>query len=480
MNITTLLKQITLKVIFLSLPFYGGVGGCLGVVAGLFLFTSCSGSDYVNAIPSASTAIISIDATKAEGTDLKQLDMVKDFFKVTDPAEIGIDLTTPLYLFESADGNLGLCAKVDSRDKLDTTLDNLVKSGNGQKGNERNGCQFGVIGSSWVIGYSDNALLCMGPCVAAAQPEMIKTMLRYLTQDSDNGISGTPMFSKLNELQGPFSVVAQAQALPEKIAPIFTIGAPKDADASQVVIAADITTKDNVLCINGEALSFNGSCDKQIKAAYKEFRPITKQYLSSVGNTDLLGLFVNVNGDKFLPVLQQNKGLELLLAGINQAIDMNNIIKSIDGDMVFALPSISQDNLELSMAAKLANSKFLADVDYWKESCPEGGKITNWKPQAYCYSAKGLTFFFGVTNTPLATEKSGGDCQFFSGSTPERAEQSISSATNPLPQNIQSAIEGNKMAVIMNLSALPKESSAVTSLISPLFGNINTILYTVK
>ena len=35
--------------------------------------------------------------------------------------------------------------------------------------------------------------------------------------------------------------------------------------------------------------------------------------------------------------------------GINQAIDMDNIIRSVDGDMAIVMPSLTDNNMQMTM-----------------------------------------------------------------------------------------------------------------------------------
>lgn len=84
---------------------------CLAVVLGLL--SSCSGTDYLNAIPKKSTALISVDMQQmASGkSDEDKAGMLKSLLHVEDASKCGIDISEKIFLFESADGNLGLCAK---------------------------------------------------------------------------------------------------------------------------------------------------------------------------------------------------------------------------------------------------------------------------------------------------------------------------------------------------------------------------------
>lgn len=63
-------------------------------------------------------------------------------------------------------------------------------------------------------------------------------MVRFLHADEDAGVKSSRLFAQLDSIDSPIAMVAQVQALPEKFVAPFTLGAPKDADASQIVIAA--------------------------------------------------------------------------------------------------------------------------------------------------------------------------------------------------------------------------------------------------
>ena len=85
----------------------------IGIVVSLLLvlFSSCSDSGYVDAIPAQSSAIVSIDAVKATGVQNGLV--LKTLLKATDLGKTGIDVGRKIYLFETTDGNLGICAAVD-------------------------------------------------------------------------------------------------------------------------------------------------------------------------------------------------------------------------------------------------------------------------------------------------------------------------------------------------------------------------------
>ena len=143
----------------------------IGVLFSLVvLLVSCSKANYVQSIPKSSMAVMAIDAPKL-GKDLKAENILKTFIGAdNNVADCGIDLSSKLYLFEAADMNFGLCARVDDASKLAATFDALVQKGQAVAGKERKGCQFYTVNNVWAVGFNDDALLVMGPQPLAVQP----------------------------------------------------------------------------------------------------------------------------------------------------------------------------------------------------------------------------------------------------------------------------------------------------------------------
>ena len=441
----------------------------------IVLMSACSDNDYLNAIPSKSTAVISIDMSRLNGQEQEQNQehILKTMLHVDDVSKCGLDVKEKVYLFETIDGNLGLCAKVADEGDVSNWLSQLSQQSICSTVTERKGFHFAVLKDSWLVGFSSKALLVMGPVVAEAQAEMQRQMVRYLNADEDAGIKSSKLFAQLDSIDSPMAMVAQAVALPEKFVAPFTLGAPKDADASQIVIAAGMDVEDGVLKIAGRTFSFNPSINQALVKSQQVFRPIHGDYVQSMPDDAMAGIFMNVAGSRFLPLVQSNQGLQTLLVGINASIDMDNILRSVDGDMSIVLPTLGADHMQMMMAARLSHAKWLSDVDYWKQSCPKGSTIGNWKSNAFCYSSGKTCFYFGVTD----------DKQFFSGNDEVSAESSIRPSSHPISKRVQNMIRGEKMVMVINLEKSGGGGSAmqaVTGLLSSLFGQLTAVVYTLK
>ena len=209
--------------------------------------------------------------------------------------------------------------------------------------------------------------------------------------------------------------------------------------------------------------------DKELKASREVFRPISGGMTANMPADAALGVFMNVDGERFISLMHSNKTFQTLLAGANMAIDMDKIIKSIDGDALVVMPRLGTDTLKLRMCAMLKSKDFLNDVDYWKKSCPAGSKIVDQGKDAYCYVGGGVEYHFGVSGNML----------FYMGDTNQDAKAILSASANPLPAGVRGRITGRRLAMVLNLGAIVADDSS-GSFVEALTGGANTLIYIVE
>ncbi len=447
----------------------------LSVALCICIYSSCSGDDYINAIPENSNAIIAVSCKAvSEQTGKQDNNLLKSLFKIDNADECGIDLTSKLFFFETTDGNLGLCAKVKDKDDLKEWLNKLAKDNICSKLTEKRDMTFTLLKGAWAVGFNGKAFVIIGPILPVQQPDAIRSIAKYLKQDDDSSIKSSPLYNKLDSIDSPVAMVAQATALPEKISAPFTIGAPKDADASQIFIAASMKTANNgCLNIEGESFAMNKDIDKALKANIHKFRKINGRYINNIPGNSLCTLFMNIKGTDFVDMMKSNAALGSLLTGINTAVDMDNILRSADGDLAFGITSYSENKISMSMAAQLAKTDFLGDIDYWKKSCPSGSTIVNCGKNRFCFKSSDMNFWFGVSDT-----------KEFYGSTDEATALSMLNASKtPLPIEVRKGIEGQRFCMTMNIKQLlndNKEFTTFADMLKPLFGDINNVIYYIK
>lgn len=318
------------------------------------LLTSCRQDSYLNVIPDNVVALMAVDATRSRLAVSQE----------------GIDTTQTLYLFEMADGTLGMAASY--------------------KGTESG---FQIIAGKWVCGFEDGKMVVLGPVLPAQQEETRQRIQRLLKQGEEESVVGTPLLERLDSIPSPMALVAQAAAIPEQFAALFTLCAPRNAEPSMVYLAARMELTDGILRVRGSNFSFNRGIQAAMDDARKAFRPLKGVYQQE-SEGHLFAVLMNVDGHRLLPLMQQNKSLQALLAGMNAAVDMDNIIRSVDGEMALMLKN---GKMDMAMRAQLGSRDFIKDIGYWKSSCPKGARILDQGKDRWLYESGDVRFLFEVT-----------------------------------------------------------------------------------
>lgn len=300
-------------------------------------FTACDNGNYVNSIPKNSVAILSMDIGDMNGVGGGAL--LKTLLHLTNIKTSGIDVSCPVYLFETENGEIGLCAKITNQDDLEKAIEKMGKSKPLQ---DFHGYRFTLYKDAWAVGCSDETFLVMGPIAKASYPSIRRQMVYYLSNDEKSGITTSRLYQKMDSIDSPMKMVARVDALPEEFMLPFMLGTPKDTDPSQVCVSAKMNVLDGVLVMDGESFSFNKRVDASLKEAAHVYRPIEGQMVSALPSEMLGGLFINVKGDSLMPLMRENRGFQAMLAGMNTQVDMDSIVKSVDGDFCVLVPTVNE------------------------------------------------------------------------------------------------------------------------------------------
>ena len=431
-------------------------------VSSLLLLFSCANDNYVDVLPRESVAIASIDVRQLSSSgDNALIGLFNEAWDVDIKEAKGIDFSSKVYVYETPDGTLGFVARVDDADDLTDLFTDLADKGKCSKPEERRGNMFITVSDSWLVGYSDDAMIVIGPITIMQRNATEQRMQRMFANKEKQGAKESKIFQRLDSLESPIALVAQVSALPEQIVLPFTIGAPKDADASQIILSATMKQEDGIMVIRGNTSSFNKSIDKKLKENNQVFQPITDDMFGRLSTSGIGFLFMNANGEELLKVLQQNVAFQALLAGANTAVDLDNIIRSVNGDMLFSLSDIRGN---FDFIARLGKKDFLKDVGYWKSSCPPGSSITDTGKDAYIFKNNDMSYSFAVTSDNLfvSSLRHGGDKAYID-------------AALQLPKDLSERIKGTRLAMIIDVSKI--DNKIISDILKPVMGNADKIIY---
>ena len=442
----------------------------------ILALVSCSNDDYTKALPSGSTALMYVDMKQSGGVESR--DFLKRMVPIDNLGDCGLDFAQKLYFFELADGAVGLCARVSDAKQVGKTLKKLAENDQCKEISEVGGLPTAVLGQSWVAAYDDNAFLLMFSVPATDIQSAKNRLVRYLKQDGDRSEKFTQLFQKLNATKGIAAVVGRGQTLLKTT----DLDLPQSVEASQVLEAVSVTVEDSVVYARSNRFSFDEKVSKALNDHERVFRPIEGRYAQNFTSNAFMNIAMNVDGERFFPMIQNHETMMAFLASANAAIDMNNIIKSIDGDVAMMyFGDLMFSDSRFLLLSELAHFQWVADIDYWKTSTPKGGEIKDLGKDTYCYTNGQSQYYFGLVGGTKDDQKSASSQQFFCGNTPNAATSPFEPVGESIPQAVIEKIKGNRLAVVVNL----EKSGGILAMMlkekfQPLFGDFNTVVYLVE
>ena len=404
-------------------------------LAALLLLQACGGADPGMAVPRDAAAVLAVDASAAGLLPVLG-------------GELG-GLAAPggkAYAFVDGSGEFCVCAATAGEDAVEETLERLRKAGRATGPVQRRGYGFCVVDGSWVAGYGGKLLAATGPVAATGVGAAMNRLAGLLSSESGEE---SPLVSMADSIGAPVSLAARVSALPEKIAPVFMVGAGKDTKPSAVIVVARVDTVDGCLVVKGRSVSHDKAVDKDLQTARSAYGGIGGRFLSGLRADAKVSLVANVDGPAFVGQLHGSAPLAAMLAGANAIVDLDKILKSVSGDI-----SISVDGLDgggLSVFAETSGSGWVEDVGYWMQSVPKGGRMVQTGDSSYSYSGGGREFNFGLDGSV-----------FYGVSSKSLLEGRGKSAARPLPGGLLRLLRGAKLAVVANTEGLPAVGGSFT------------------
>lgn len=269
------------------------------------LCASCNNGDYTNALPRNCIAIIESPAN-ALGIDIE-----------------GIDTTKNTYYFEMADGTLGLCAPVDEEVKVDEYLHHQNTEGTTDNFTEYNGIQFCTMEGKWVVGYNNTSLLIMGPIIPSERSKTVRRISQLMNQEEERSVKNAEIWKHLQENTTENNSTAKMaitiSALPEQMMSALSLGMPRGATPEEIILEGGITLTGNTMEMNGHMCSYDSNTKQQLQENQKTiFRPLTNispDAETTSADSSLISIFMNIDGNTFMPHLHDNKQLNTMLLG---------------------------------------------------------------------------------------------------------------------------------------------------------------------
>lgn len=378
---------------------------------------SCTNTDYQNVIPANASLVVKVDMKSiAEKSDfknskwMKELDgslgavvsgkdmkSVKEY--VADPMKIGIDFSMPLYFFMMADETMGMTMKVSDEDHVKDFLLLLNKQGLASKPQEKDHWMCGTLIDDIYYSYDGTTFLMLASM--KGKNTTISRMARELTalKESDSFVS-TEAFGRLNEEEKDVVMYVMSAPIIESLkmaGGVLPSSVYKDVEA-----LASLDFAQGEARIMGKLFAKTKDAQHLIDEANANLKKMNGRYLDKVSDDAAIWIGAGVKGEWLLEKIKENKELKTMLFATERAVDVEQMLKAIDGDVSLELPLLDTEKVDYVLQAELNNTDFLADVNDWKLSQKDYGiEMKELEPQQYQLMLDGQTYRWGVRDKDL-------------------------------------------------------------------------------
>ncbi|MBR0047589.1 MAG: DUF4836 family protein [Bacteroidaceae bacterium] len=457
------------------------------VVLAVLALSSCTNTDYKNVIPANAPLVMEVDirsiAEKSEFQQSKGMqelekslsavvaakDMEKVKGYIEDPMSMGIDFSMPVYAFMVDMQTLGLTMKVDDEDAVKDFLLLLNKQGMASKPQEKNNLICGTLLDDVSYTYDGTTFLLLASLEKSGGAKMSKLAQRLMDQKREDSFFYVKDVWK-TELYGPVKCYACGGNLPKEVMTPLLELFPKNIKPSDVDVVADLNFEKGTATLTTALIAKTDEAQKLIDEANENMSKIEGRYLDKVSDNAVIWMGAGVKGKWLLEKIKANKTLNGLLFASERAVDAGQMLQAIDGDVSLELSAseVNPNDVEYMMYAKLDNSKFLADVNDWKQSHKEFGiDMKDKGNNQYLLTLDGQTYEWGVQDDDLYW----GTVQAFN-----HSKESTGAFLRPY----EKAIKKSQVFFILDLDALGREAGMSTvGLASQVYGHylhINRII----
>lgn len=448
----------------------------LMLILSIVLLVSCS-KDYRNAIPKGSTALLALDVEdlfKSGGAQDDCTAALCELLQTDELSNVGIDFGETLYGFETSDGTLGVVLSVDNESHVDDWIASLTKKGAATQVTEKKGVKFSVLNGSFLLGYSSSALVAVGPVMATEQADLQRRMARWLDADDEESIKDTKLYDKLMEMEGNVRLVGRSDALPEQLSAVLSLGTPKGTTAKDIYVALTLKTEaKGYTLLKGGSFSFDGGVNEALEKSKEAYKPIKGDLLDNVPANAAFFMACGVEGEDYLQMLRSNETTRGLLFGMNTALDIDKMLRSVKGDLLLQIIDIKETPV-FSLLAEQTSQDWIKDVGYWKRSCPAGTTISDGSsPNVFRLQSKEWNVNFGIDSFR----------RLFVNNTSATDEEGLDAKQTGIGEDMHKVVVGKRLAMVADIDRLFASMPILGSsapLMKALLGGNEKIVYTIE
>ena len=454
----------------------------------LVALASCHKTDYVQVIPQDASFVVSADiagiAGKADLPGSSLMQTVNNYMGlitsgearqqlqhyIDEPASMGIDFTRPLYFFIAGE-YAGLTMCVADGGDVEKFIQMLTSQNLCRGASEADGTKTALLLDDVVLTYDTHTLLLLANTQKGSVAQARQVAAQLMKQDKELSFAASEAYGKMDG-KGDCDIVAYSNGaalsgdllesvksfLPTGIRPVdIELFSSLSFQKGRAVLTANVEGKSN-------------AAQKLLEEGNDNFRKIEGRYISLPQEDFALWACMGVKGSWLLERLKQESNSKQFLLMLERAIDIEQIIRSTDGDIAMTFPKAAMADRDFKKAdfmlmARVDDTDFLDDVDYWQKTMKDyGATMTKTKGNDYILKASDYTLNWGVD---------GKDVYFAS---PRMFASYVTSQRSKVLESVESDIKQNQVYIYCNLENIVGNVRTGRSVIDTMAGQLKVLI----
>lgn len=359
------------------------------IAAALLLLTSCTKKDASSALPRQVDALAVLhmaDLYEKAEIDQTLLGQLGDDWRsiLENPSETGIDWKSPLYLYMT-DNTQGLVASVSSDKKLSQCLMQF-----GFKVSESDDYTWASNGS-YLLGYNNSVLV--GNTIYGDEKLFRQRIRKQIEQDEDRSFSATEEYAELMSKNTDVATYFPAGLVMNLLKTSFP--AFPDVDFEDVNCLLTLQFDKGLLTSGIQLIGSSPEATEALELLKSSLSPVQGTFVNRVPAGTSVFCTLGTHGQQLLKLIQQHKGIGMLLTLVSQSVPVDELLTSQQGDVAAFMTG--ENTLFL---AQMNDTQLLENEKIWTDGGREYG-IRSLGNSQYSLAAEGNSLYFGAQDQNL-------------------------------------------------------------------------------
>ena len=316
-----------------------------------------------------------------------------------DSERTGIKFQTAAYVF----GHQGLFGAIIPLSDDDDFEEYLKK--NEIEVSEQRDLKWCTVDNSFLMGFSDDRAIVMGPAVGPAQDELYNVISTLIKQKASESGKQSDLYKLLDKREEPIALCTNLSILPAEYLNRVTDYIPSGIEPDELNLLFGFSVTKKEMTLNVGFQSDNEKVKKLMAQREKMSKKLSGSLIEKAPRNALFHAEMGIDGKKALEALKQEKSMRVILMSLNMLIDLDMIVGSIDGDLTVTVPDFDGNAVpNMLLQAELSSDKFMKNVNEWNDETLADMGIsfyTKDKHNAVCTIDK-MPIFFGTNDDVLS------------------------------------------------------------------------------